>query len=135
MEVNPREAAVAFGATDSSHSNNDTTLAMDMKTDATLGCAYFSSDSNTMFLFQEVAGADMVWVDQLLFHAQRAVVLLPARAPENLVQHLERLAAPAVEGIYLFLSLHQKWPFLRTCVSRERGSVHSPDSTVRRVFL
>lgn len=102
---------MAFGAPISSHSNNDTTLAMDMKTDATLGCAYFSSYSHTMFLFQEVAGADLVWVDQLLFHAQPAVVLLPARAPENLVQHLERLAAPAIEGIYLFLCLHPGYPF------------------------
>ena len=98
---------MTFGANGPSH-DNDTTLAMDIKTDATLGCAYFSSDSNTLFFFQEVAGVDMMWIDQLLFQAQPATVLLPARAPENLVQHLERLAAPAIEGIYFLLRLHRK---------------------------
>lgn len=101
---------MSFRVAVSNRGNNNTTLAMDMKTDATLGCAYFSSDSNTLFLFQEVAGAEMVLVDQLLFHARPAVVLLPSRAPENLVRHLERLAAPAIEGIYLLLCFHRRWP-------------------------
>ncbi|SPN97820.1 related to MSH5 - meiosis-specific protein [Cephalotrichum gorgonifer] len=88
----------AFGDCISSDGRTDTTLAIDMKTDGTLGCTYFNGDGGTLFLLQEVASADMTWVDQLLLHAQPNVVLLPARAPESLVRHLERLAEPAMEG-------------------------------------
>ena len=96
-------SAVSFGDAIAGDGNNNATLAMDMKTDGTLGCAYFSSDSNILFLLQEVASADMAWVDQLVFHARPAVVLLPARAPEDMIQHLESLAGSAVQGIHILL--------------------------------
>lgn len=110
MDPTVRDAAVTFSDPGPGHSSNDTTLAMDVNTHAKLGCAYFSSNSNTLFLLQEVASVDMASVDQLLFHAQPAVVLISARAPVTLVQHLERLAAPDIEGPYLILLPHRKSP-------------------------
>ena len=50
-EFTAQESAVAFGDIITSDGGNDITLAMDMKTDGTLGCAYFSGDNGTLFLF------------------------------------------------------------------------------------
>lgn len=97
VEVTAQESAGDLSDAISRDGGNDITLAMDMKADGTLGCAYFSNDNCTLFLFQEVASADMTWVDQLLLHGQPTVVLLPARAPENLVQNLERSVGPVME--------------------------------------
>lgn len=113
---------------------NDITLAMDMKTNGTLGCAYFSDDNGTLFLFQEVASADMTWVDQLLLHAQSTVVLLPARAPENLVQKLERLAGPVMEGI-CFYAHPASYRFLNSFTRRWPRCIHNADHTVGGIFL
>lgn len=98
-EIAAQRPAVVFDDAIAGDGGNNITLALDMKADGALGCAYFSGDNGTLLLFQQVASADMTWVDQLLLHAQPTVVLLPARAPENLVQNVERLAGPAIEGI------------------------------------
>lgn len=83
--------------------DNYATLAIDMKTDGKLGSAFFCSENGSLFLLQEVASADMVWIDQLIFLARPGVVLLPARAPESLVEHLEMLSGLIDQGTYLLL--------------------------------
>jgi hypothetical protein len=78
-----------------------TTLAIDMKTDGTLGGAYFCSRDGTLNLLQEIASADMSWVEQLLIQAQPTVILLPARASEIMVQHIERFTSWGTEGTFV----------------------------------
>lgn len=72
-------------------------LAVDMKENGNLGCAYYIAIDETLFLLEDVAMSGMDLVETLLFHVNPTTVLISARAPEKLADYLAR-RAQGVDG-------------------------------------
>ncbi|KXJ88238.1 muts domain V-domain-containing protein [Microdochium bolleyi] len=69
---------------------NEVIMAVDMKNNGDLGCAYYVAAEEVLYLLEDVAMAGTDLVETLLLHAHPTTILLSARAPEVLVQSLER---------------------------------------------
>ncbi|GAB1311213.1 hypothetical protein MFIFM68171_01423 [Madurella fahalii] len=65
-------------------------MALDMDKDGKVGCAYYSAIDETLFLEEDVAMGGIEAVDTLLLHVQPTSIIIPKRAPGNLVEFLER---------------------------------------------
>lgn len=76
---------------------NEIIMAIDMKNNGNLGCAYYITAQETLYLLEDVAMAGIDLVETLLLHANPTTVLISARAPDNLAGHLER-GAQGVDG-------------------------------------
>ncbi|KAI8957462.1 muts domain V-domain-containing protein [Daldinia sp. FL1419] len=72
-------------------------LAIDMKENGNLGCAYYIAIDETLFLLEDVAMSGTDLVETLLFHVNPTTVLISSRAPEKLEDYLER-RAQGVDG-------------------------------------
>ncbi|KAI0845599.1 muts domain V-domain-containing protein [Daldinia vernicosa] len=72
-------------------------LAIDMKENGNLGCAYYIAIDESLFLLEDVAMSGMDLVETLLFHVNPTTVLISARAPEKLADYLAR-RAQGVDG-------------------------------------
>lgn len=69
---------------------NEVIMAVNMKNNGDLGCAYYVAAEEVLYLLEDVAMAGTDLVETLLLHAHPTTILLSARAPEVLVQFLER---------------------------------------------
>ena len=65
-------------------------MAIEMKTNGNLGCAYYVTAQETLYLLEDVAMAGIELVETLLLHANPTTVLISTKAPDNLVEFLER---------------------------------------------
>ncbi|KAK6958086.1 hypothetical protein Daesc_000879 [Daldinia eschscholtzii] len=72
-------------------------LAIDMKENGSLGCAYYIAIDETLFLLEDIAMSGMDLVETLLLHVNPTTVLISARAPEKLADYLAR-GAQGVDG-------------------------------------
>lgn len=68
---------------------NEVMMAIEMKINGNLGCAYYVTAQETLFLLEDVAMAGMELVETLLLHANPTTVLISTKAPDNLVSFLE----------------------------------------------
>jgi len=64
-------------------------MALDMKQNGDLGCAYYIAVDQALYLLEDVAMAGIELIETLLLHSQPTTILLSSRAPEDLVQALE----------------------------------------------
>lgn len=76
---------------------NETIMAIDIKSNGNLGCAYYIASQETLYLLEDVAMASSDLVETLLLHANPTTVLISARAPDSLADNLER-GAQGVDG-------------------------------------
>lgn len=76
---------------------NEIIMAIDMKKNGNIGCAYYITAQETLYLLEDVAMAGIELVETLLLHANPTTVLLSARAPDTLAGNLER-GAQGVDG-------------------------------------
>ncbi|OAA61149.1 adenylyl-sulfate kinase [Niveomyces insectorum RCEF 264] len=67
-------------------------MALDMKSNGTVGCAFFTPRTATLHLQEDTRITGLELVESLLLQAQPAVVIIPSRAPEKLVDYLDRRA-------------------------------------------
>lgn len=81
----------AFSITESD-ALNEVIVALDMKQNGDLGCAYYIAVEEVLYLLEDVAMAGVELIETLLLHTQPTTILLSSRAPEALVQALERNA-------------------------------------------
>lgn len=65
-------------------------MALDVRENATIGCAFFSTADKGLSLLHDVPMADLSVADQLLTHVQPTTLLVSARAPEHLMAFLEK---------------------------------------------
>ncbi|KAH7031595.1 muts domain V-domain-containing protein [Microdochium trichocladiopsis] len=65
-------------------------MAIDMQHNGDLGCAYYVAVDEVLHLLEDVAMASTDLIETLLLHSHPTTILLSARAPEILVQALER---------------------------------------------
>ncbi|RYO76528.1 hypothetical protein DL762_002096 [Monosporascus cannonballus] len=76
---------------------NEIIMAIDMKNNGNLGCSYYITAQETLFLLEDVAMAGVELVETLLLHANPTTVLISSRAPDSLADYLER-GAQGVDG-------------------------------------
>ncbi|KAG5655045.1 hypothetical protein KAF25_000250 [Fusarium avenaceum] len=88
---------------DNSNTNNrsssepvlhEVVMAIDMKDNSTIGCAYFSTTDGILYVSEDIASASMDTAEQFLIHVQPSSLLVSARAPASFRDHLEKLATP-----------------------------------------
>lgn len=65
-------------------------MAIDMKDNGTLGCAYYVAAEESMFLLEDVAMAGVDVAETLLLHARPTTVLVTSRTPQPLFDVLKQ---------------------------------------------
>lgn len=78
-------------------------MAMDMRDNATIGCAYFNTRDSTLSLSEDIPMANLDIAEQFLIHIQPTTVLLSARAPESFHEFLEKQANAPELGMMMTL--------------------------------
>ncbi|ROW11409.1 hypothetical protein VMCG_01390 [Cytospora schulzeri] len=64
-------------------------MAIDMKENGTVGCAYYVALDEALLLLQDVPLAGIELVEMLILHVEPTTVLVSIRGPDNLVEFLE----------------------------------------------
>lgn len=64
-------------------------MAIDMKDNGTVGCAYYVAIDEALFLQEDVPLAGIELVETLLLHVEPTTVLISIRSPDSLVQFIE----------------------------------------------
>ncbi|KAF3764856.1 hypothetical protein M406DRAFT_259223 [Cryphonectria parasitica EP155] len=64
-------------------------MAIDMKDNGTVGCAYYVAVDETLFLQEDIPMAGMEFVETLLLRVEPTTVLISLRSPGRLVEFLE----------------------------------------------
>ncbi|KAK3394536.1 DNA mismatch repair protein MutS [Podospora didyma] len=67
-------------------------MAVDMRRDGRVGCAYFVAIDGALFLEEDVGMGGTELVETLILRVQPTTILIPNRAPQDLAQLLERHA-------------------------------------------
>lgn len=86
-------------------------MAIDMKDNATIGCAYFNTRDSNLNLSEDIPMASLDVAEQFLIHAQPTTVLLSARAPVSFHDFLEKQANAPELGM---MTLVKEWIDLLT---------------------
>ncbi|KAG8675491.1 hypothetical protein FPOAC1_001470 [Fusarium poae] len=92
-EQNPRSSSEPV--------QHEVVMAMDIKDDFTIGCAYFSTTDGILQVSEDISAASLDIAEQFLTHAQPNSLLMSARAPASFRDHLEKLVNPGGKGIIL----------------------------------
>ncbi|KAL3606590.1 hypothetical protein FPOAC2_01548 [Fusarium poae] len=85
-EQNPRSSSEPV--------QHEVVMAMDIKDDFTIGCAYFSTTDGILQVSEDISAASLDIAEQFLTHAQPNSLLMSARAPASFRDHLEKLVNP-----------------------------------------
>lgn len=64
-------------------------MAIDMKDNGTVGCAYYVAVDEALFLQEDSPMAGIDFVETLLLRVEPTTVLISLRSPDNLVEFLE----------------------------------------------
>jgi len=64
-------------------------MAIDMKDNGTVGCAYYVAIDEALFLQEDVPLVGIELVETLLRHAEPTTVLISIRSPDTLVRFVE----------------------------------------------
>ncbi|KAJ0121776.1 hypothetical protein J7T55_008943 [Diaporthe amygdali] len=68
---------------------NEVIMAIDMKDNGTVGCAYYVAIDEALFLQEDIPLAGMELVETLLLHVEPTTVLISIRSPDNLAHFIE----------------------------------------------
>ncbi|KUI66380.1 hypothetical protein VM1G_02032 [Cytospora mali] len=68
---------------------NEVIMAIDMKDNGTIGCAYYVALDEALFLQEDIPLAGIELVEMLILHVEPTTVLVSIRGPDNLVEFLE----------------------------------------------
>ncbi|KAF4976941.1 hypothetical protein FZEAL_6476 [Fusarium zealandicum] len=69
-------------------------MAVDMKDNSTIGCAYFSTTDGILYLSEDIPMATLDLAEQFLLHAEPTTLLVSARASGQFQEHLEKTTTP-----------------------------------------
>ncbi|KAF9775230.1 hypothetical protein IL306_006678 [Fusarium sp. DS 682] len=73
---------------------HEVVMAIDLKENSTIGCAYFSTTDGVLRVSEDVATASLDIAEQFLIHVQPTSLLVSARAPASFRDHLEKITTP-----------------------------------------
>ncbi|KAK8019771.1 hypothetical protein PG990_004909 [Apiospora arundinis] len=68
---------------------NEVILALDMKPNGNLGCAYYIAFEEALFMMEDVPMASMEIVETLLLHAKPTTIMTPPRVPQEVHDKLQ----------------------------------------------
>lgn len=68
---------------------NEVIMAIEMKDNNTVGCAYYVTLEETLYLQEDIPMAGMELVETLLLQAQPTTVIINNRAPAKIAEYLE----------------------------------------------
>ncbi|KAB5579927.1 muts domain V-domain-containing protein [Coniochaeta sp. 2T2.1] len=88
---------------------NEIIMAIEMKDNNTIGCAYYVAMEETLYLQEDIPMAGIEIVETLLLQAQPTTVIISNRAPEKMAKYLEAHAQDldgsqvpgGVNGVYI----------------------------------
>lgn len=64
-------------------------MAIDMKDNGTIGCAYYVAMDEALFIQEDIPMADVDFVEMLLMRVEPTTVLASLRGPDRLIEVLE----------------------------------------------
>lgn len=64
-------------------------MAIDMRDNGTVGCAYYVAIDEALFLQEDIAMAGIEFVETLVIRVEPTTVLISLRSPDSLVNFLE----------------------------------------------
>lgn len=64
-------------------------MAIDMRDNGTVGCAYYVAIDEALFLQEDIAMGGIEFVETLVLRVEPTTVLISLRSPESLVEFLE----------------------------------------------
>lgn len=67
-------------------------MAIDMRENGTVGCAYYVAMDEALFLQEDIPMAGIELVETLIVHVEPTTVLISIRSPDHLVDFLEASA-------------------------------------------
>ncbi|KAF4332583.1 DNA mismatch repair MSH5 [Fusarium beomiforme] len=73
---------------------HEVVMAIDLKENSTIGCAYFSTTDGVLHISEDIASASLDIAEQFLIHGQPTSLLVSARAPASFRDHLENITTP-----------------------------------------
>ncbi|KAF4961953.1 hypothetical protein FSARC_9944 [Fusarium sarcochroum] len=94
-------------------------MAVDMKDNSTIGCAYFSTTDGVLHVSEDISMASPDIAEQFLVHIQPSTLIVSARAPGNFRDHLEKVTTPL--GGIIFRCLQSSEFFIETAHERLAG--------------
>ncbi|KAF4490221.1 DNA mismatch repair MSH5 [Fusarium agapanthi] len=72
---------------------HEVVMAIDLRENSTIGCAYFSTTDGILHVSEDIATASLDIAEQFLIHIQPTSLLVSARAPASFRDQLEKIAA------------------------------------------
>lgn len=75
---------------DNADALNEVILALDMKQNGNLGCAYYIASEEALFLMEDVSMATVEIVETVLLHAKPTTIMAPPRVPQEVHDKLQR---------------------------------------------
>ncbi|RFN43393.1 DNA mismatch repair protein msh5 [Fusarium flagelliforme] len=115
-EENPRSSSEPV--------QHEIVMAMDMKDNSTIGCAYFSTTNGILQVSEDICTASLDIAEQFLTHAQPSSLLVSARSPTSFWDHLEKLTTPT--GGIIFRGLQSSEFSIETAQERLAGLNSQP---------
>ena len=67
-------------------------MALELKVNGTIGCAYFETASSTLYIYEDMRNANLEIISSVLFQIQPTCVFVPSRSPDELMVLLDRLS-------------------------------------------
>lgn len=68
-------------------------MGIDMRDNSTIGCAYYSTETNHLVLSEDISAAGMDVAEQFLMHIRPTTILVSRRSSSELLTFLESQAA------------------------------------------
>ncbi|EFX01179.1 adenylyl-sulfate kinase [Grosmannia clavigera kw1407] len=79
---------------------NDVVMALEMRNNGAVGCAFYVAANETLYLQEDTRITGLELVESLLLQAQPASVIIPSRSPESVVDYLERQSSRDDAGVH-----------------------------------
>ncbi|KAF5608343.1 DNA mismatch repair MSH5 [Fusarium pseudoanthophilum] len=118
---------------------HEVVMAIDLRDNCTIGCAYFSTTDGILHVSEDIATASLDIAEQFLIHIQPTSLLVSARAPASFRDQLEKITASEGQRKYIHLSIRK--PGIRCAgallgdVLRRRSAGFLPDGQVAGVLF
>ncbi|KAK1500198.1 MutS domain V [Colletotrichum tamarilloi] len=78
---------------------NEVLMAISVQVKGVLGCAYYDTDENSLFLLQDMScTAPLQFVEMLMLHIQPTTVLLPLKVPDAILHFFEQYQSNVDRG-------------------------------------
>ncbi|KAG9506978.1 hypothetical protein J7337_000526 [Fusarium musae] len=84
---------------------HEVVMAIDLRDNCTIGCAYFSTTDGILHVSEDIATASLDIAEQFLIHIQPTSLLVSARAPGSFRDQLEKITASEGQRKYIHLSI------------------------------